>query len=66
MAQDPSTIALAPNPNGDPPDFDGGPTLQPAILGTGIFLITVSLIVVILRLFTGFKNTRKLHLDDCT
>lgn len=60
-----SLIPLAPNPNGDPPNFDGGPTLQPTILATGIVFIAISLIVVVVRLGTGLKNTRKLHLDDC-
>ncbi|KAI0593297.1 hypothetical protein F4775DRAFT_578496 [Biscogniauxia sp. FL1348] len=59
-----SQIPLAPNPNGDPPNFDGGATLQLEILATGIVFITISLIFVIVRLGTSLKSTRKLHLDD--
>ncbi|KAI0112999.1 hypothetical protein F4814DRAFT_420266 [Daldinia grandis] len=59
-----SQIPLAPNPNGDPPNFDGGPNLEPTILVTGIVFIAISSIFVLVRLGTDLKNTRKLHLDD--
>lgn len=60
-----SQIPLAPNPNGDPPNFDGGPTLEPTILATGIVFIAISLIFVIIRLGTSLKTTGKFRLDDC-
>ncbi|KAI1824548.1 hypothetical protein F4861DRAFT_505405 [Xylaria intraflava] len=59
-----SQIPLAPNLNGDPPNFDGGPSLQTTILGTGVAFITLSLAVVLVRLVTSFKTTLRLHLDD--
>lgn len=60
-----SQIPLAPNPNGDPPNFDGGANLQLTILATGVVFIVISSAFVIIRLWTSIKNTRKLHLDDC-
>ncbi|KAK9419295.1 putative Integral membrane protein [Seiridium unicorne] len=39
-----SQIPLAPNPNGDPPNFDGGPSMEPTILATGITFIVISLV----------------------
>lgn len=60
-----SKVPLAPNPNGNPPNFTGGPSLQPAILGTGITFMTISIAFVIVRIGTGLINTKRLHLDDC-
>lgn len=60
-----SQIPLAPNPNGDPPNFDGGPDLQSTILATGVVFIVISSAFVIIRLWTSLQKTRKLHLDDC-
>ena len=65
MATNLADIPIAPNPNGDPPNFDGGPTLQPTILATGIAFMTISLFVLLLRLYTNYKVTRKLNPDDC-
>ncbi|KAK8880088.1 hypothetical protein PGQ11_001382 [Apiospora arundinis] len=59
-----SQIPLAPNPSGDPPNFNGGPNLAPTILATGITFMTISLIFVIIRLATGWNHTKKIHLDD--
>lgn len=62
---DPSTIPIAPNPNGDPPNFVDPPSLAPAVLGVGMALIIISGIFVMLRLITNLKNTGRLALDDC-
>lgn len=62
---DPSTIPIASNPNGDPPNFIDSPSLAPAVLGVGIALIIISGIFVMLRLITNLNNTGKLALDDC-
>jgi hypothetical protein len=59
-----SQIPLAPNPSGDPPNFNGGPNLASTILATGITFMTISLIFVIIRLATGWNHTKKIHLDD--
>ncbi|KAI1331514.1 hypothetical protein F5Y16DRAFT_395394 [Xylariaceae sp. FL0255] len=59
-----SSIPLAVNPDGDPPDFGGGPSLQPAVLGTGAAFVTVSFIAVLIRLYAVFKSTRKLYPED--
>lgn len=60
-----STIPLAPNPNGSPPNFVDPPSLANTILGVAIPLMVISTILVGIRLATNFKNTRKLGLDDC-
>lgn len=62
----PSTIPLAPNPNGGPPNFEDPPSLDSAVLGVGVTLIIISSLLVTLRLTTNFKNTGRLGLDDCT
>jgi len=62
---DPYNTPLAPNPNGDPPNFDGGPSLKSRVLGTGIVFIPISVVFVSLRVYTGLKKSRKLFLDDC-
>lgn len=62
---DPSTIPLMANPSGAPADFDNGPSLLNAQLGTGIALIVVGGICVVLRILTNLKISRKLCLDDC-
>ncbi|KXX83138.1 hypothetical protein MMYC01_200360 [Madurella mycetomatis] len=61
---DPSNIPLAPNPNGDPPNFNSPESLQTTVLATGIAFILVSGICVVLRLYTGLKKSRKLFADD--
>jgi hypothetical protein len=62
---DPYNTPLAPNPNGDAPNFDGGPSLKPHLLGTGIIFIPISVVFAFLRVYTGLKKTRKLFADDC-
>ncbi|KAJ3579134.1 hypothetical protein NPX13_g1439 [Xylaria arbuscula] len=59
-----SMIPLAPNPNGDPPNFINPPSLAPTFLGVGISFITLSVISVSIRIFTYLKAVGKLHLDD--
>ncbi|KAI1476948.1 hypothetical protein K445DRAFT_141919 [Daldinia sp. EC12] len=62
---DPSRTPLIDNPNGEPPDFEGGPTLQWIILATGFVLIPISTILIVIRLVVSLKHNRQLHLDDC-
>ncbi|KAI1758506.1 hypothetical protein GGR53DRAFT_516931 [Hypoxylon sp. FL1150] len=59
-----SLTPLAPNPNGDAPNFEGGATLEPTILATGIAFIAISSIFVFVRLGTNLRNMRRLHSDD--
>ena len=61
---DPSKIPLMLNPSGAPPDFDNGPSLLAAELGTGVALISVVGAILVLRIATNFKISRKLCLDD--
>lgn len=60
-----SNIPLGANPNGDPPNFAHGATLQPAVLATGVILMTISLLFVIIRITTSLYNSHKLFWDDC-
>ena len=60
-----SKTPIAVNPNGDPPNFGGGPTLQPAVLATGVIFIPISVIVVIIRLVMSIRTSKKLYYDDC-
>lgn len=62
---DSSSIPLAGNPNGGPPNFEGGATLQWVVLATGFAFIPISTILIIIRLGMSLKHSRKLHLDDC-
>ncbi|CAG8981794.1 hypothetical protein HYALB_00004737 [Hymenoscyphus albidus] len=59
-----SKIPLALNPNGDPPNFNNPPSLEPAVLGVGISLMVISFSFLALRLFTNLKLVGKLGLDD--
>ncbi|KAM7208247.1 hypothetical protein V8F20_001527 [Naviculisporaceae sp. PSN 640] len=59
-----STIPLAPNPNGDPPNFAAGESLYPTVIATGSIFITFSLILVALRVHTGLKKSGRLFADD--
>lgn len=61
---DPSKTPLMLNPSGALPDFDNGPSLFNAELGTGISLIAIVGVFLVLRLSTNFKISRKLCLDD--
>ncbi len=58
-------IPLVRNPSGAPPDFAHGPSLEPAYMGVGISLVTISTILVILRLFANTRSGSKLQIDDC-
>lgn len=60
-----SSIPLSVNPNGDPPNFANGASLQPAVLASGIAFITISILFVLIRVGTSLYNSRKLFLDDC-
>ncbi|TVY40097.1 hypothetical protein LSUB1_G003673 [Lachnellula subtilissima] len=60
-----STIALAPNPSGAPPNFVDPPSLANAVTGVGITLIIISGIFVILRVIANTKHPRRLGVDDC-
>lgn len=60
-----STIPLAPNPNGDPPDFTGGPSLFPTVVVTGLTFIVLSFPFVVVRIHTGIKKSGRLFADDC-
>ncbi|KAI9644958.1 hypothetical protein NHQ30_006993 [Ciborinia camelliae] len=59
-----STIPLAINPNGNPPNFINPPSLDSAVLGVGVTLIIISLSLLCIRLFTNLKTTGSLGLDD--
>ncbi|KAL9585256.1 MAG: hypothetical protein Q9203_004327 [Teloschistes exilis] len=61
---DPSTIPLAPDPHGGPPNFVDPPSLQPVVIGVGLTMIITSGFFMILRLYTNIRNTGKLGADD--
>ncbi|KAL8778242.1 MAG: hypothetical protein Q9194_002114 [Teloschistes cf. exilis] len=63
---DPSTIPLAPDPHGGPPNFVDPPSLQPVVIGVGLTMIITSGFFMILRLYTNIRNTGKLGADDFT
>ena len=60
-----STVPLAPNPNGDLPNFVDPPSQASIITGVAIPFVIISTILVGIRLATNFKNAQKLGLDDC-
>lgn len=60
-----SKIPLALNPNGSPPNFIDPPSLEPAFLGVGISLITLSAILLSIRILANYKHAGKLWVDDC-
>ncbi|KAK6819393.1 hypothetical protein PG987_015876 [Apiospora arundinis] len=62
---DPSPIPSTLHPQVHHSNLGEGDDLQTTILATGITFITISLIVVIIRLGTRLKLSRTLHLDDC-
>ncbi|MCJ1310158.1 hypothetical protein MMC25_003819 [Agyrium rufum] len=59
-----STIPLAPNPNGDPPNFSNPPSQASTILDVGIPFAVLCVVVVAFRLTINFRIVRKLYLDD--
>lgn len=61
-----SKVPLAPNPNGDPPNFVNPPTKAAVAIAVGLPLAIISVCFVSLRLITNIKIARKLGLDDCT
>lgn len=60
-----STVPLAPNPNGNLPNFVNPPSQADTVLGVGLPLVIISTFVVAVRLATNFRSARKLGLDDC-
>lgn len=59
-----SKIPLAPNPDGAPPNFIDPPSLEPAFLGVGISLMTISAILLAIRIIANYKHVGKLWFDD--
>ncbi|PQE32886.1 integral membrane protein [Rutstroemia sp. NJR-2017a WRK4] len=62
---DPNTTPLSLNPSGAPPNFKNPETQAPTVLATGILLIILSTLCVSIRIYIGWKHTKKLQLDDC-
>ncbi|PQE04909.1 integral membrane protein [Rutstroemia sp. NJR-2017a BBW] len=61
---DPNTTPLSLNPSGAPPNFKNPETQAPTVLATGILLIILSTLCVGIRIYIGWKHTKKLQLDD--
>ncbi len=59
------TIGIAPNPSGAPPNFINPPSLEGVFLGEGISLITISTVLLSIRLVANYKHVGKLYFDDC-
>ncbi|KAF2645170.1 hypothetical protein P280DRAFT_444629 [Massarina eburnea CBS 473.64] len=59
-----SKVSLTINPSGAPPNFVDPPSLEPTVLGVGVTLITISLIIIVLRLVANFKHMGKFAIDD--
>jgi hypothetical protein len=59
-----SKIPIAANPSGEPPNFEGGPSMYHGMLDSGIALIVVGGLFLIVRLATNLKVARKVGLDD--
>lgn len=62
---DPQMMPLIPNPDGSPVDFMSGPSLAPVNVAIGSIIITLSAIIVTLRLYASYKHIGRLSLDDC-
>lgn len=60
-----SKVPLAPNPNGDAPNFVDPPSQAATVLAVGLPLAIISTHVVALRLATNYRSTRILGVDDC-
>jgi len=60
-----SKIPLAPNPNGDLPNFMNPPSQAATALAVGLPLAIIGTFVVAFRLITNYRHVRKLCLDDC-
>ncbi|KAK2736778.1 hypothetical protein FQN57_000550 [Myotisia sp. PD_48] len=61
---DMSHIPMAANPNGAPPNFVNPPSLELTLLGVGVAFIVLSGSALAIRLFTNYKHTGRLGLDD--
>lgn len=60
-----STIPLAVNPSGAPPNFVNPDSLANTVFGVGLALSLLSTHFVSLRLYTNWTNARRLALSDC-
>jgi hypothetical protein len=60
-----SKTALVKNPDGSPPNFENPPNLAAVTYGLCITMIVVSAGFVALRVWTNFRTTRRLPVDDC-
>lgn len=60
-----SKLPLSPNPDGSPPNFIGGQSLETANLSIGAVIISLSIIFVAVRIYASCKNVGRLFLDDC-
>jgi hypothetical protein len=60
-----SKTALVKNPDGSPPNFENPPNLAAVTYGLCITMIVVSAGFVALRVWTNFRMTRRLPVDDC-
>ncbi|KAF3056812.1 hypothetical protein CFAM422_012615 [Trichoderma lentiforme] len=60
-----SKLPLSPNPDGSPPNFVGGQSLETANLSIGAVIISLSIIFVAVRIYASCKNVGRLFLDDC-
>jgi hypothetical protein len=60
-----STIPLAVNPDGSPPNFSDGLSLAPVNLSIGAIITAMSAIAVTVRLYASCNFFGRLSLDDC-
>jgi hypothetical protein len=61
-----STIPLATNPSGAPPNFTNPPSMAGTVFAVGLALSLISTVFVSLRLYTNWTNAKRLVLADCT
>ena len=61
-----STIPIAPNPNGDPPNFIDPPNQEALVLAAGVPLVATACVFVTVRVFSNLRIAGKLPSDDCT
>jgi len=64
LGADLTKIPMAANPNGDPPNFEHGPSLAGAVRGVGATMAAVTLILLVIRLRVYIKANRGLVWDD--
>lgn len=60
-----STIPLAAPPPGATSNFINPESLATTFMGIGVFMLVLTAIVVIVRLFSNYRATRGLGWDDC-